>query len=882
MKDTDKTKAQLIQELTELRQSMAELEAEKDARQHAEEALRESEQKLRGLIENSTDAIRLFNEDGVVEVWNPTSEAIYNIAPEQAIGRFVWEIEAELGFPDYREDGLETLRTGLMPEEWNLNEFTIAQPDGSTRHIQAKAFMIPIEQGFWGASIHRDITERVMMEVKYRELVENLHDAIYIVDNKGVLTYVSPAIEPFLGYSPTELIGKPFTQFVYPEDLPLIQKSYQTIAEGRPYSGPNDYRAVAKSGEICWMRLSSRPVFQDDCVIGVQGILTDITEQKQAEDSLRESEEKLRTLTETVPDLIMMIDRPGTILFVNRTVTGVSLDKVIGRNFFDFMLNENRPIVRSHIEQVFLNGETTSYEMQDPRGTDVPRWFITRAAPVNSGDEVIAATIIATDITERKEAEARLRESEARYRALAEATLEGIGITEEGVIIDVNNRFGEMLGYARDEMIGKRTSDFIFPEDQEFVQHETTSDHGHTYEYRLTRKDNSIIEIEAHGKSIVYRGHPARITIIRDITARKQVEQVLRESEAKFRTLVDASPVATSIMRDDRFLYVNPAWEEATGYPKDEALAMSPGALFHPDICDEVFQRSAARLKGEDVASRYEAQIVTKDGVLRWFGFTTTIIAYEHIPAILTVSADITERKQAQKHHLALALEKERVQILSNFITQASHEFRTPLSIINTSAYLLKRRKDPVNQELHIHKIEEQVTHIAQLISDLSMMSDLDSIQHLEVVDIDLNEVVQTIDNVRQPTLQAKGLRTVLELSDTPLLVPANSEHLRQAIERIWDNAIQHMPDGGTITVRSQRLATNTVLEINDTGSGIREADLPRIFERFYRADEAGTTRGFGLGLSIAKAIVALHQGSIEVESVEGKGSTFRILLPLA
>ena len=161
-------------------------------------------------------------------------------------------------------------------------------------------------------------------------------------------------------------------------------------------------------------------------------------------------------------------------------------------------------------------------------------------------------------------------------------------------------------------------------------------------------------------------------------------------------------------------------------------------------------------------------------------------------------------------------------------------------------------------------------------------MSKLDGIREVNTKEVDLCQVIAMVNATRQPVFQSKNIRSVLELKTQPLLVQADINYLQEAIEAIVDNAICFTPEDGTITIRAGSSEGNAIIEIIDTGVGINQNDLPYIFERFYRSDKAGTIRGFGLGLPVAKVIVELHQGHIEVESAPGKGSTFRIILPMA
>ncbi|MCK4392560.1 PAS domain S-box protein, partial [Candidatus Bipolaricaulota bacterium] len=152
-------------------------------------------------------------------------------------------------------------------------------------------------------------------EKKYHDLVESLPDVIYLVDEHGIVTYINPAIETTLGYTPAEVIGHHFTEFVYQEDLPLIKEGFQQILSGHVIT--NEYRCLTKLGEIRWMRTASRPTFKGNHVVGAQGMLMNITEQKLAEASLRESERRYRSIFESTTDALLIFNLDGVIVAAN-------------------------------------------------------------------------------------------------------------------------------------------------------------------------------------------------------------------------------------------------------------------------------------------------------------------------------------------------------------------------------------------------------------------------------------------------------------------------------------------------------------------------------------------------------------------------------------
>ena len=240
---------------------------------------------------------------------------------------------------------------------------------------------------------------------------------------------------------------------------------------------------------------------------------------------------------------------------------------------------------------------------------------------------------------------------------------------------------------------------------------------------------------------------------------------------------------------------------------------------------------------------------------------------------------DITQFQVAEQQSFDLALEHERVRLLSRFIRDASHEFRTPLAVINTSLYLMGRSPDASVQSAQQGKIEAQVKRIGGLLDDMLTMSRLDEREPLTLTDVDLNALIREVTEAernqatRQPTIS-------LQLAPTLPAVRGDKAQLRRVIENLLRNALDHTHCEGTITLSSRERGDFIVFTLNDTGAGMDATAQRHIFERFFRSDEAHSTPGLGLGLPIARAIVEAHGGLIEAVSAPGKGSTFTVQLP--
>lgn len=230
------------------------------------------------------------------------------------------------------------------------------------------------------------------------------------------------------------------------------------------------------------------------------------------------------------------------------------------------------------------------------------------------------------------------------------------------------------------------------------------------------------------------------------------------------------------------------------------------------------------------------------------------------------------------QERLELRLERERVEILSDFIRDAGHEFKTPLSTINANLYLLHTQLGMENR--YLETLKNQSTHIQTLVESMLTMSQLDSSDQLAFTRLHVGNLIRTLETKMRPLADKKQITLSTEIADHIPWIQGEKDTLFQALSHIADNAIRYTPTGGTNIIRAYTRPDSIIVEFVDTGIGIHEDNLLRIFERFYRVDQARTDRGAGLGLSIAKRIIEIHCGSIEVASTPHQGSIFRVILP--
>ena len=403
-------------------------------------------------------------------------------------------------------------------------------------------------------------------------------------------------------------------------------------------------------------------------------------------------------------------------------------------------------------------------------------------------------------------------------------------------------------------------------------------------EHRMKAKSGEWRWIQARGKCAEYAedGTPLRLVgTHHDITQRRGFEAALQQE----RNLFMSGPVVAmkwSTQVNQPLEYVSPNIK-MFGYEADDLT--SGKVLYrdfvHPDdlqrMRDEIRQYTEAGL----LFFERDYRIVQRDGQVRHVHDFTMVIRDEQGNATKYHGyiLDVTERRRAARATLELAMERERISILGQFIQDASHEFRTPLSIIKTNTYMLGMQADDKEKRL-LQTIERQANSIHELIEELVAMARLDSGVDFKRESLHINQPTRTLAETVTHQAEAQGKQFQTILGDNLPLVMGDLKWLYEALHHLIDNAIRFTPEGGTITLRTLTEDDRVIVEVSDTGMGINADDHEKIFKRFFRADEAHTTRGFGLGLPIVKAIVEAHQGQITFDSTPGVGSTFRISLP--
>ena len=505
---------------------------------------------------------------------------------------------------------------------------------------------------------------------------------------------------------------------------------------------------------------------------------------------------------------------------------------------------------------------------------------------------VLLASIIVLLIAHHRnllEADRRalLAQKEARLRQVTDNMQDLIcQVDSRGKIEYASPSFSKVLGYLPENLVGQSVFSLIHPDDlpaaKNLFREEVVTQTTRRLQHRVQHADGHFIWLEAVGSILLNsQGMPTGAIIAsRDITERKLAEEALLAQEARYRTLMEQAADAIFIA-DERANYVdvNTAACTMLGYTRDELLGLNITDVVSPEDLTSVPIPWEQMRAGTIVMERH---LLRKDGMRVEVEVSAKVLEDGRL---VVMARDVTERKLMERRQFELAVEKERADILQQFLGDASHDLRTPLTIIKTSIYLLRRFIPLDKRERHLDILEEQANHLQKLLDDFLSMSRLNRAEASEFnfAPLDVCRVVQ--DVLLSYTTLAAQKHHHIEYAQSAGILPllADETNLKRAFSHLIANALNYTPDGGAITVKIAQQEDWVIVQMRDTGVGINALDLPRVFEPFFRADKARSsdTGGTGLGLAIVQRIVTAHGGRVEVESSPGSGSVFSVWLTL-
>jgi PAS domain S-box-containing protein len=755
---------------------------------------------------------------------------------------------------------------------------------------------------------------------RHKTMVDLASEGIIIYDVADHITYWNRGAERLYGWSTDEARGMKIHSFLQTASPGLLEDIRRTLFAKGAWHGVLTH--ITKRGER--IVVESYQTLQRDATgnpTAVFEINTDITDRKQAEEQLRAASLYARSLIEASLDPLVTISVDGKITDVNNAteeVTGRSREELIGSDFSDYFTEPEE--ARKGYEQVFDEGFVKDYALAISHKPGVITDVLYNATVYRNESGAIQGIFAAArDITERKKAEEKLRSTSLYTRSLIEASLDPlVTISVDGKITDVNNATEEVTGRSREELIGSDFSDYFTEPEEARKGYEQVFDEGFVKDYALAISHKPGVITDVLYNATVYRNESGAIQGIfaaaRDITERKKAEEKLRSTSLYTRSLIEASldPLVT-ISVDGKITDVNNATEEVTGRSREE--------LIGSDFSDYFTEPEEARKGYEQVFADgfvrdYPLAIRHKSGSIRDVLYNATVFRNDsgEIQGVFAAARDITKQKQAQdalmeaheevrslnetlestnkelmrhsQHLEELIAERtsqlrdaERLAGIGETAAMIGHDLRNPLQGLQYIVDLQKLRFERIPPEKRgaddwkqeeglFDRISEQVFYMDKIVADLQ---DYARPIALEPETVPVRTLIR---DVLASLPHTDHIKIISDVSD--LTVMADPHLMRRVFANLVLNAIQAMPEGGTLTISASRFDDSVAINIHDTGVGIPQEMRDKLFLPL----STGKAKGTGLGLAVVKRAVDAHRGTITFESGGGKGTTFTVTLP--
>lgn len=697
------------------------------------------------------------------------------------------------------------------------------------------------------------------------DILTTMGESLMLVSPDGRIITANREALRLLGYAKKELIGKEFS-------------SIAVSADSKIGTSP-ELVYLTKSGNAIPVLLSVSAV-KDKAgePLGLAVVARDITVRKKMEQDLRESERKYRELVENMSEGLVAIDEKNIITFVNRKfcqLLGYKFEEIVGKHIFDLYDSENLEILKRELAKR-PKGIPSQYEIiwTAKSGRQIPTFM--SGVPIFDAEGLYrGAYTTITDFSEHKQTEEKLKESEEKYRLLFHTSPDAIAQADaEGRFITANLAMAKSLGVPLGELAGKRFSE-VMPQqiaEQRLQLGRRAINEKRTIFFEDERGgryfQNIVAPVEIYGQEDTFQ------VIARDVTERKKIELKLRESEERYRTLVDHALVGIGIDQNDRIVFANKELANMLGYTLEEIIGSSIVDRIHPD--DRAFVLARAQRRQTEFATEpetYEARLLKKDGGTIYALISNVVIEYNGEKAILMTIADVTDTK------LRKGLEQVNKE-LEAFSYSVSHDLRAPLRTIDGfSRALLEDYGDKLEPQGkdYLGRIRAASQHMSELIDDLLNLSRITRAEmRYEKVNLSaLAEVVAAELHEAQPE------RLVEFVIGENITAYGDSHLLQVVLENLLSNAWKFTSKHprARIEFGSTQDQGRPVYFVRDDGVGFDMAYVDKLFSPFQRLHSEREFPGTGIGLATVQRIIRRHGGNIWAEAEVEKGATFYFTL---
>ena len=607
-------------------------------------------------------------------------------------------------------------------------------------------------------------------------------------------------------------------------------------------------------------------------------------ERRELQEALVRSEDKYRSLVEGNLYPISIIDSQGVIRYCNKVMASLfrypQPSSLLGREFSELLHPGDRRVLDDLIKNLDNQGSRQTEQTLDFRGlaSDDTTMDIRVTMGLIFYDGRPALQAILEDVTQRKQTEQALKDSEERYRTLVEGANDAVFLeTFDGHIVDVNTKACQLLGYTRDELLHLTMVDLVYQGDSKAEEEEKEEGElGQHREETMLRKNRNRVPVEVNTSILRLKGEKYLMSVVRDITQRKEkelrqkhLEQAIIESKKRLMAVFDGimSPLTITDL-DYNIIMVN----KATASLFNDKIPRLLGRK-----CYEAFRKENEPCPNCPVTETIKTgkpshRLSTNPIINRTLEEYTFPIfdASGNLSLIINYGIDVTDKIKMERQ----LVQADKMASLGTLAAGIAHEIRNPMATINLNTQILLRDLDLEEEhQVYMLDIQKEIKKIERIISEILEFS---KPRPAHLVESNINEVVLSVHELTRVQLRKDDLKVHFSLDDSLPAVLIDPAQVSQVVINLVINAMQAMPGGGDLTITTQmdQLTRRVELLVSDTGVGIPPDNLSKIFDPFFTNKPEGT----GLGLAIARQILEKNQASIHVSSKKGKGTVFRIL----
>ncbi len=914
---------------------------------NAEHKIKESENKYETILENIKEGYFEVDLAGIFTFLNESFCEMTGYLKEELLGRSYQNIMDEFN----RKKVFNLYNQVYKKEAGESNvQFEFLHKSGQKIMVNSSVYLKydakGAKSGFYG--MVQDFTEKTILEEKlkrseerYRLISENAYDLIGILNQNLQIEYANK--QPWLrtlGYINKEIIGKSVLAIIHPDDKKIAIK---TMVNGLDTGkGVLELRIKHKNNRWIWVEVKGN-TFKDK-EGKTKGIIIgrDITERKEADKKIKESEEKYRTIFNASPDIIYLTDLKGNILDANQAFlekTKMSLNEAQNKQILDFFAGKNLEDLKAQIYELRAGKVLKGLEATIKNTIGEIYDFEINAVPLKENGKITRAISFARDITARKQAEQSLIMSEKKYRHLFESSPFSIWIVDlKGVIIDCNSTMKILPPkFERDDLIGKNFVEILtlFDRPEYFIplfknnfESFINNERLKPLEFKMTRVDKVEKWMNIRASKIKLGDETLIQVLIQDITARKEADlklekseedlkilnielekivsertKELRESERKYRHLFENSPFSIALLSTEgKIIDINSTTSKLFGFKKDDLIGknyLKLSYLFPSETKPGLRTLQELDRKREPtslVMKPSTIRIFNKDNKMMWVESELSTIEIGGELMIQAIIQDVTDKKIAEEklkesermlrqQNIEL---KELDRLKTDFISIAAHDLKTPLISVGGYIDLILLREKDLKDDIK-EDLNRVLSNVARLESYINRLLD---VMKIDAGKIEIIKKVENIYDIITDCLSELEYQINQKKITINLNVPEDLElivdrfRITQVFSNILSNAVKFSSNDDIININVLEENQNILFKIKDHGKGLTSKEIGKLFGRFVTIGQATESysafeKGSGLGLYISKGMIEVHGGKIWVES-EGrdKGAEFSFTLP--